>query len=201
MRSPSPAMAVAVVALLVGLSGAATATVLVTGRQIKDGTVSRADLTPKLRASIDRPGPRGPAGAAGPAGPAGARGETGAPGPSDTSVGFTGSGSLTGATPGPNALVSGLSVPPGSYVIHANVILTNPAASAVAIDCRILAGAETADVASTTLDAAGGLDTQTLSLAGTATLGLSFNNVGLLCSGPVDYLDADVVMTRVGALR
>jgi hypothetical protein len=194
-------MAVAVIALLVGVSGAATATVLVTGRQIKDGTISRADLTPKLRASVDRAGPRGLVGATGPAGPAGAKGDTGAPGPSEAAVGFTGSGSLSGGTPGPNALVSGLSVPAGSYVIQANVVLTNPSAGGVIVDCRILAGAETADVASTTLDAAGGLDTQTLSLAGAATLGLSVNNVGLLCSGPVDYLDADVITTRVGALR
>lgn len=201
MRSPSPSMAVAVIALLVGVSGAATATVLVTGRQIKDGTISRADLTPKLRASVDRAGPRGLVGATGPAGPAGAKGDTGAPGPSEAAVGFTGSGSLSGGTPGPNALVSGLSVPAGSYVIQANVVLTNPSAGGVIVDCRILAGAETADVASTTLDAAGGLDTQTLSLAGAATLGLSVNNVGLLCSGPVDYLDADVITTRVGALR
>lgn len=201
MRSPSPSMAVAVIALLVGVSGAATATVLVTGRQIKDGTISRADLTPKLRASVDRAGPRGLVGATGPAGPAGAKGDTGAPGPSEAAVGFTGSGSLSGGTPGPNALVSGLSVPAGSYVIQANVVLTNPSAGGVIVDCRILAGAETADVASTALDASGGLDTQTLSLAGAATLGLSVNNVGLLCSGPVDYLDADVITTRVGALR
>lgn len=204
MRRPSASMAVAVVALLVGVSGAATATVLVTGRQIKDGTISRADLTPKLRASVDRAGPRGPrglVGATGPAGPAGAKGDTGAPGPSEAAVGFTGSGSLSGGTPGPNALVSGLSVPAGSYVIQANVVLTNPSAGGVIVDCRILAGAETADVASTTLDASGGLDTQTLSLVGTATLGLTVNNVGLLCSGPVDYLDADVITTRVGALR
>lgn len=41
---PSPAMAVALVSLFVALGGSATAAVLVTGAQIKDGTVRSADI-------------------------------------------------------------------------------------------------------------------------------------------------------------
>lgn len=93
---PSPALMVALLALLVALgdtgwatlsqirpnsvgtlqlrAGAVTApkikTAAVTSNKIRNGTVRRADLA----AGTLRPGPRGPAGAAGPAGPAGPAG-------------------------------------------------------------------------------------------------------------------------------
>lgn len=44
---------------------------MVSGNQIKNGTVSAQDLTPKLRRLINAPGPRGPQGLQGPPGQAG----------------------------------------------------------------------------------------------------------------------------------
>ena len=60
-------------ALIAGLAigGAATAGAasLITGRQIKDGSIAARDLTAGLNARIARAGTPGPAGAQGPAGP------------------------------------------------------------------------------------------------------------------------------------
>ena len=82
----SPAMAVAMLALFVALSGTAVATTsaLITGRQIKNGSITGLDvknrsLTPRdFRGSVR--GPRGLTGSAGPQGAQGAAGAAGAPG-------------------------------------------------------------------------------------------------------------------------
>jgi hypothetical protein len=86
---PSPAFVVAMIALFVALTGTAVATnsatlALITGKQIKNGSITGLDvknksLTPKdFRGSVR--GPRGLAGAAGPAGAAGTPGAAGAKG-------------------------------------------------------------------------------------------------------------------------
>ncbi|HEX8781703.1 MAG TPA: hypothetical protein VF728_11120 [Nocardioides sp.] len=78
-------IAVAALLLAVSFAGGATAARLVTGQQIKDGTVTSRDvqdrslkvrdLAPAARDSL-----RGQQGPAGPAGPEGSDGDTGAPG-------------------------------------------------------------------------------------------------------------------------
>src|SRR4051795_9064957 len=81
--TPSGSMAVALVALLVAMSGSAVAASLITGKQIKDGTIQTRDLSKravKALKSSAAPGPRGADGPAGPAGPAGPKGDAGAPG-------------------------------------------------------------------------------------------------------------------------
>jgi hypothetical protein len=82
----SPAMAVAMLALFVALSGTAVATTsaLITGRQIKNSSITGLDvknksLTPRdFRGSVR--GPRGLRGPAGAQGAPGAAGASGAPG-------------------------------------------------------------------------------------------------------------------------
>jgi hypothetical protein len=72
--------------LAVATAGSATAAGLITGKQIKDGSIAKKDLSSAVRtqlAQARRPGPTGatgPAGATGRAGDAGARGHDGAPG-------------------------------------------------------------------------------------------------------------------------
>ncbi|WP_210439394.1 hypothetical protein [Nocardioides xinjiangensis] len=82
------AVAVAVIALVLSAGAGATASLLITGNQIKDGTVASRDIknrslkvkdlsaraTAKLTGAA---GPVGPRGATGPAGPAGASGLSG----------------------------------------------------------------------------------------------------------------------------
>jgi hypothetical protein len=90
--TPSGPLAVAILALVVAMSGSAVAASLITGKQIKDGTIQVKDISKTARTQLAAkavagvPGPQGPAGPAGgagaqgPKGDAGAQGEKGAPG-------------------------------------------------------------------------------------------------------------------------
>jgi hypothetical protein len=91
LRHPSPALVVALIALVVACAGTATATsVLIRGSgqvaagaintgDLRDGRAVRlADLTPRARFRLtEQPGPAGPEGPRGPQGPPGPRGLTG----------------------------------------------------------------------------------------------------------------------------
>jgi hypothetical protein len=86
MRKPSPALAVALIALFVALGGTATAGgLLITSRQIKNGTIQAVDINSRtLRTLAGRQGPagaEGPPGPQGPSGPPGDRGPQGVQGP------------------------------------------------------------------------------------------------------------------------
>ncbi|MCU0308812.1 MAG: hypothetical protein MUE51_13800 [Thermoleophilia bacterium] len=88
MKRPSASMVVAVTALSVALGGTATAAKLITGAQIRNGTITRADLAPSLRADLARPAVQSVAGPQGLPGPAGPQGPAGAPGPAGVNGGF-----------------------------------------------------------------------------------------------------------------
>ena len=81
---PSSSMVVAVIALLVAMSGSAVAASLITGEQIKDGTIQTKNISKTTRAKLA--GPAGAPGERGPAGPAGKNGRDGAPGISQVTV-------------------------------------------------------------------------------------------------------------------
>jgi hypothetical protein len=84
-----PIVLIAAVALVLAFSGGAVAGKLITGKQIKDNTVSTKDIKNGSLQSLDlsaaaiaelqsgEAGPAGPVGAAGPAGPAGDAGPAG----------------------------------------------------------------------------------------------------------------------------
>ena len=77
--------------------------------------------------------------------------------------------------------------------------MTTEAAAPVDVECR-LGFNDPSDVSITSLAAAGGADTQTVSLAGTAEVPGDVQAV--LCSGPgVGFADADILATRVGTLE
>ena len=70
------------IALIVALTGTAVAASLITSKQIKDGTIRLADLSPATRKALKNAhGPAGKKGVAGVAGPAGPQGEAGPEGP------------------------------------------------------------------------------------------------------------------------
>jgi hypothetical protein len=102
-RRPTLAHLLAGLALFIALGSTATAASLITGRQIKDGTIASADVRDRsLKAKDFAKGqlPAGAAGATGPAGTAGApgpRGATGATGPKGD-AGATGGAGPAGAT-------------------------------------------------------------------------------------------------------
>jgi Collagen triple helix repeat (20 copies) len=83
--TPSGPLAVAIIALVVAMSGTAVAASLITSKQIKDGTIQVKDISKSARATLAKPaaglpGAQGPAGPAGEAGAQGAKGDTGAQG-------------------------------------------------------------------------------------------------------------------------
>jgi hypothetical protein len=82
LKRISPAtIIVLVAALFVVLTSTATAAKLITGAQIKNGSIGLVDISAKAKAALrGQRGPAGPAGLAGPAGPAGAQGVPGANG-------------------------------------------------------------------------------------------------------------------------
>ena len=103
---PSPATALALVALFVALDGPAVAARLVSGAQIKDGTVQLKDLSRKARTALaGRAGPPGPQGVPGQPGAPGATGDAGPAGPQGTAgaVGAAGEDGQDGqdGVPGP----------------------------------------------------------------------------------------------------
>ena len=112
---PSGAMVVAFVALCVALSGTsygadvrAVATGLITGAQIKDGSIGLKDLSKSARTTLRGArgaagapgvaGANGASGASGPKGDAGAKGDVGPPGPTFGESVTSQSGTLTGCT-------------------------------------------------------------------------------------------------------
>lgn len=84
--TPSASLAVAILALVVAMSGSAVAASLITGKQIKDGTIQIKDISKRAqtklatKASAGAPGPQGPTGPQGDAGAQGSKGDTGAQG-------------------------------------------------------------------------------------------------------------------------
>lgn len=96
----SPAMVVAMLALFVALTGTAVATtsVLITGKQIRNGSITGADVKNKsltardirgrLRGARGPAGPRGVAGVSGATGAQGAQGAQGLQGPAGTAVAY-----------------------------------------------------------------------------------------------------------------
>src|SRR5215212_8370748 len=85
---PSGSMVVALLALVMAMSGSAVAASLITSKQIKDGTIQTKDISKKARTALKATrGSVGPAGATGPAGPIGPmgaqgeKGDKGEPGP------------------------------------------------------------------------------------------------------------------------
>jgi hypothetical protein len=72
-----------VLGLVVAMAGSATAARLITGKQIKDGSISSKDLSKTLRAQLRKAGLAGPVGAQGPKGDPGSAGSAGSVGPTD----------------------------------------------------------------------------------------------------------------------
>jgi hypothetical protein len=83
-------VAVAAVSLAIGSAGVAGAARLLTGKDIKDGSIELKDLSGKARTALKgargAQGVAGPTGAAGPQGTAGTNGASGAPGTSGSTA-------------------------------------------------------------------------------------------------------------------
>lgn len=100
LRGRAGSVVAVLIIVLATTAGTATATKLITGKQIRDGSVGVADLAAPVRAQLARTGAAGVAGPPGPAGVAGGRGAQGAAGP----PGETGPEGPTGPT-GPSEVL------------------------------------------------------------------------------------------------
>jgi hypothetical protein len=122
VKRPSTPTILSVLALVAASGSTATAAVqrLITSRDIKDGTIRLADLSPAtkraLRGQIGLAGPAGPAGAAGAAGSQGPAGPPGPAGAFDPSKISYVEGSAATASVG-NVRSSVAACPPGTRVL------------------------------------------------------------------------------------
>jgi hypothetical protein len=120
LHRPSPSLLVAIAAVVIACAGTAWAATVITSKQIKNGTIQLVDLDKGARTALQGgrgpQGPVGPAGANGTIGKDGAPGAPGAPGVSEIITTSTGLGLLTGSKD-----VMSLSLPAGSWMIHAHV--------------------------------------------------------------------------------
>jgi Collagen triple helix repeat (20 copies) len=221
------AMIAAVVAAVVAAASGMAATVLVTSKNIKNGTIQTVDISAKAKRALKgnrgprgfdgapgAPGPQGPQGpqglrgspglrgSEGPQGPEGTQGIQGPRGPSNAFVMFGGSGSFPvggGFLGNPN---TGLGLPAGSYVAGANAIFDNTDAAAFTASCDLVfdssSGLDLIDSVDVRLGGNGGTDRQTVSFAGAFEAPTS-GGLRVLCvdGGPVDYEDFDVFATQV----
>ena len=196
--------AVAYLALFAALGGSAYAAATITGKNIKNGTITGKDvknrtlgtreLSKKALSSLKRQArPAGERGATGPAGPAG---------PSKAYV-----DNLAGPITDQFTRVMEVAVEPGSYTAQANLEAHATGASGQ-IECRLRALGGTPTLLGYSgvqfiIDgpAAGQIDSRFISLGGgfTTTGGV----VEMVCmsgSNPVESVDGDLVVTKVGEL-
>ena len=171
-RRPSPALVVAIIAVIAACAGTAVAArILITSsKQIKNGVITKADLSTALRKQLrkGRPGPAGAVGPKGDTGATGAKGDTGAAGTPGTNgtngdTGPIGPSSATlfrvdnpsgPAFGGLGALQLDSTLPAGSYAVTAKVRV-DADSGAVTVTCTLTVGTEQ-DYGQATLGPGGG---------------------------------------------
>jgi hypothetical protein len=127
LRRVSSAHAIALLALVLALGGTATAALVITGADVRDGSLTGADLAahtigPRELQGTRNPGPEGP----GPAGPQGPPGPQGAPGPQGERGPSTAHSTRVQerAHTGGSFTMAALDLPAGVYAVTAQADLT-----------------------------------------------------------------------------
>ncbi len=162
MRSfkPSPAMAVALLALVFSMAGTGLAAryVITSSKQIKNGAVSGADVKNSSLTGSDIKnksvtgsdvkdgslsandfGGALPAGGTGPQGPQGVPGPKGEPGPTVIGRGVYDNAPPAISTAGEKTLLT-LGLATGGFIVNAKVTLENTSPDGVIVDCFLRAG-------------------------------------------------------------
>ncbi len=202
--------------LLIATAGTATAAKLITGSQIKDGSIGTRDLAKSVRSQLSRAGsagsagPQGPAGATGVAGVQGPQGEPGPqgdPGP-EGPTGPRGPSEVLERTmmtpmslePTPSQVVQ-ISLPAGGQVNVRALAVVQAASLATTAQCQLSVGSFSSLASFTAA--------QTIPLGATATIAversLGFEGAGaatLFCQGAsgTSLQRAILTVTKVGAV-
>ena len=211
------AMAVALLALVLAMSGSAVAASLITSKQIKDGTIQTKDISKKARAQLAKAASRGPAGPAGPAGPkgdkgdkgdagsagaAGEPGQTGPRGPSDAVFEYE-DGFANWQTQLADLVV--VDLPAGNWVVNANTVANNNTpGAATPVSCQLeVGGVKVAEAAGVTLaDNGTAGEREAIALTGARTLA-SAGTAALRCEANVvtgSFIDSSITAIRVETL-
>jgi Collagen triple helix repeat (20 copies) len=206
------AVIAAVVAAVVAAASGTAATILVTSKNIKNGTIQTVDISAKaqraLRGNRGPTGPTGPAGvagAAGPTGPVGAVGPQGAKGdrgPSGVWYAFGCYGKFIDC-PALACILGIRWVPGGNFLYFANAILTNTTPEQRRVVCELEQGGDAVDIGEVTLGASGTADTQTISLASPVVIEEPQGYARLRCEASgfgVEWDDADISAIQVEEL-
>jgi hypothetical protein len=197
---------ISVVALFVALGGSATAAILVTGKNVKNGSLTGLDVKDNSISSPDvknggllakdfkagqlpkaTPGAQGAQGPQGTQGPSGAEG---AAGPSDIYVAGAVGGDIP-LNPGPEAILASITVPAGSYLLGAKVGLQaqSHGSSPPEVYCMLREKSAYAvgdpywDLSGATVTTVGAYGKATLSLASADTF-TGERTVRLVCNNP-----------------
>jgi Collagen triple helix repeat (20 copies) len=216
------ALIAAVVAAVVAAASGTAATIVITSKNIKNGTIQAVDINAKAKRALK--GNRGPRGAAGPAGATGAQGAPGPQGPQGP-PGAKGDEGAEGPRGPSNAffsfreegtsMVSGQLVAevgplfaPGPFLAFANGVFHNNATTAVHMFCMLFAPLDgTIDYAEMWLAPSGAPhSTVTFALSGPTftTSGSILMNCGRVGEAPgewnVSFEDIDMEALQVETL-
>jgi hypothetical protein len=215
-------IAAVVAAVVAGASGTA-ATIVITSKNIKNGTIQAVDISAKTKRALKgnrglrgaagpagatgaqgAPGPQGAQGAQGPQGPQGDPGAPGPRGPSDAFSTFREAGSST--TPGQLVASLGPIFPPGDFLAFANGVFHNNATTALHMFCVLQAPPNDIDYAEMWLAPSGDPhSTVTFALAGpvfssSGSIRLSCGRVGSPEDYNVSFEDIDIEALQVETL-
>jgi hypothetical protein len=107
--------------ILLASAGSAAATRLISGKDIRNGSISAKDLSKAVRAQLAKAGIPGPQGLKGDAGSPGPKGDTG---PAGSITGTAAGGVLTGTYPAPGIAAGAIGYDALSFVKYSNFTLT-----------------------------------------------------------------------------
>jgi hypothetical protein len=135
------ALIAAVVAAVVAAASGTAATIVVTSKNIKNGTIQTVDISAKAKKALKgNRGPRGlrgRQGLQGALGPQGAPGAQGAPGPRGPSTAVVGRRDvIVGEVPNTAASIGRISLPAGNYVVFAKAAFVNPGTETL-VECSL----------------------------------------------------------------
>jgi hypothetical protein len=121
--------------VMLATAGSAAATRLITGAQVKDGTISAKDLTKAVRAQLKKAGLPGPKGDTGPPGPKGDSGPKGDQGTAASIAGTAAGGALSGTYPNPGIAAHAIDYDALSFFKYVNSSVTIDVGSIPAQSC------------------------------------------------------------------